>query len=120
MLERAEDLRRGGRRLRRGCWRRYGQGGNCELRGNSHFDSSYLVSDRTSAYVIETAGRDWAAREVEGRRRDLQRHDHRQTTGSAALARRAANGARIDFPAPFEDEAMVAAVGAHQRQTGGL
>jgi dipeptidase len=44
----------------------HGQGGNCELRGNSHFDSSYLVSDRTSAYVIETAGRDWVARKVEG------------------------------------------------------
>ena len=24
---------------------RFGQGGNCELRGNSHFDSSYMVSD---------------------------------------------------------------------------
>jgi dipeptidase len=45
---------------------RHGQGGNCELRGNSHFDSSYLVSDRHTAFVIETAGRDWAAREVKG------------------------------------------------------
>jgi hypothetical protein len=44
----------------------HGQGGNCELRGNSHFDSSYLVSDKSSAYVIESAGREWAARKVEG------------------------------------------------------
>ena len=44
----------------------HGQGGNCELRGNSHFDSSYLVSDKTSAVVIESAGRQWAARKVEG------------------------------------------------------
>src|SRR3990172_9980189 len=44
----------------------HGQGGNCELRGNSHFDSSYLVSDRSAAYVGETAGRDWVARKGEG------------------------------------------------------
>ena len=44
----------------------FGQGGNCELRGNSHFDGSFIVSDRTGAVVIETAGRQWAAREVKG------------------------------------------------------
>jgi hypothetical protein len=44
----------------------FGQGGNCELRGNSHFDGSFIVSDRTGAVVIETAGRHWAAREVKG------------------------------------------------------
>jgi dipeptidase len=44
----------------------YGQGGNCELRGNSHFDGSFIVSDRDRAVVIETAGRHWAVREVKG------------------------------------------------------
>src|SRR6185295_4599140 len=42
----------------------YGQGGNCELRGNSHFDGSFIVSDQDGAVVIETAGKEWAAREV--------------------------------------------------------
>src|SRR5262245_49334668 len=45
---------------------RFGQGGNSELRGNAHFDSSYLVSDRDRAIVIETAGRHWAVRPVDG------------------------------------------------------
>ena len=42
----------------------YGQGGNCELRGNSHFDGSFIVSDQDGAVVVETAGNEWAAREV--------------------------------------------------------
>jgi dipeptidase len=44
----------------------FGQGGNCELRGNSHFDGSFIVSDKTGAVILETAGREWAAREVKG------------------------------------------------------
>jgi len=43
---------------------RYGQGGSAELKGNSHFDSSYIMSDRQEAYVLETAGRKWAVRKV--------------------------------------------------------
>jgi dipeptidase len=44
----------------------HGQGGNCELRGNSHFDGSFIVADRDGAVVIETAGKEWATREVSG------------------------------------------------------
>jgi secernin len=43
---------------------RFGQGGNCELQGNSHWDSSYLISDSEEAWVLETAGREWAAKKV--------------------------------------------------------
>jgi dipeptidase len=43
---------------------RYGQGGNCELPGNSHWDSSYLISDKQEAWILETAGREWAAKKV--------------------------------------------------------
>lgn len=42
----------------------FGQGGNCELSGNSHFDGSYLIADPNEAWVLETAGRQWAARQV--------------------------------------------------------
>lgn len=42
----------------------YGQGGNCELSGNSHFDSSYIFSDSREAYLLETAGREWAAKKI--------------------------------------------------------
>jgi secernin len=43
----------------------YGQGGNAELKGNSHFDSSYIMADQEEAYVLETAGRRWAVKKVE-------------------------------------------------------
>jgi dipeptidase len=44
---------------------RYGQGGNCEVIGNSHWDSSYLISDTSEAWILETAGREWAAKKAE-------------------------------------------------------
>jgi hypothetical protein len=43
----------------------YGQGGSAELKGNSHFDSSFLMADPAEACVLETAGRKWAVRRVE-------------------------------------------------------
>lgn len=43
----------------------YGQGGSAELKGNSHFDSSFLMSDREEAYILETAGRKWAVKRVD-------------------------------------------------------
>jgi dipeptidase len=94
----------------------HGQGGNCELRGNSHFDSSYLVSDRHSAYVIETAGRDWVAREVEGVGAISNAMTiHRDWRDSSTALEPNGNG-KIDFQKTFEDEEKVAAVGARQRQ----
>ena len=44
---------------------KYGQGGNCEMSGNSHFDSSFLMSDTNEAYILETAGRDWAVKRID-------------------------------------------------------
>ena len=43
----------------------YGQGGSAELKGNSHFDSSFLISDTSEAYILETAGRKWAVKKIE-------------------------------------------------------
>ena len=43
----------------------YGQGGSAELKGNSHFDSSFILSDPDEAYILETAGREWAVKKVE-------------------------------------------------------
>jgi secernin len=48
-----------------GLLEKYGQGGSAELKGNSHFDSSFLMSDASEAYVLETAGREWAVREID-------------------------------------------------------
>ncbi|MDO9302859.1 MAG: C69 family dipeptidase [Anaerolineales bacterium] len=44
---------------------KYGQGGSAEMKGNSHFDSSFLMSDMSEAYILETAGRNWALRKIE-------------------------------------------------------
>jgi len=43
----------------------YGQGGSAELKGNSHFDSSFLMADTHEAYILETAGRKWAVSQIE-------------------------------------------------------
>ncbi len=91
----------------------HGQGGNCELRGNSHFDSSYLVSDKSSAYVIESAGREWAARKVEG----VGAISNALTIGSdwqrCSLPQNG-NG-RTDFAAAYADESRAASGVARQQ-----
>jgi secernin len=50
--------------LMTGLLEQYGQGGSAELKGNSHFDSSFLMSDTEEAWILETAGRKWAARRI--------------------------------------------------------
>ena len=44
---------------------KYGQGGSAEMKGNSHFDSSFLMADTREAYILETAGRKWAMKKIE-------------------------------------------------------
>ena len=43
----------------------YGQGGSAEMKGNSHFDSSFLMADTREGYILETAGRKWAVKQIE-------------------------------------------------------
>lgn len=46
---------------------RNGQGGPCSAeRPSSRYDNSFLIADPDGAYVLETAGRAWAAQEVRG------------------------------------------------------
>jgi secernin len=63
-LERAKDCREA-IDLMTGLLETYGQGGSAEMKGNSHFDSSFLMSDTHEAYILETAGRQWAVRRIE-------------------------------------------------------
>lgn len=38
----------------------YGQGGNCGFDHDFYYDNAFLVMDRKSLYVLETAGKKWA------------------------------------------------------------
>jgi secernin len=42
------------------------QGGNGAYKGEVYYDNSYLVADFTEAWIVETAGRRWAARRATG------------------------------------------------------
>ncbi len=43
----------------------YGQGGNGAYRGSMHYHNSFLITDGDSSYILETAGRQWAWKQVE-------------------------------------------------------
>ncbi len=42
----------------------FGQGGNCAFRGSLTYHNSFLIADPTEAYVLETAGKNYAVKQV--------------------------------------------------------
>lgn len=44
--------------------KKYGQGGNCGFTHPFYYDNSFMIADSTSAWVLETAGKEWAAERV--------------------------------------------------------
>jgi secernin len=91
----------------------FGQGGNCELRGNSHFDGGFLVSDQQGAVVIQTAGKQWASHRVEDIASISNVHSIRNNWDRSSLA---ADGEKVDFRQAFSDETKVYCAGSDERQ----
>jgi secernin len=44
----------------------YGQGGNCGFQHKMYYHNSFIIADPRTAWVLETAGTQWAARQVKG------------------------------------------------------
>jgi len=57
---------------------KYGQGGNCGLVNKMNYDNSYLIADTKTAWILETAGEQWAAIQV----KDVGAISNRITIGS--------------------------------------
>ena len=93
----------------------YGQGGNCQMMGNYAFDSGLLVADQSEAYVVNGAGRHWAARRVSGVEAISNRYQVRDNWDLSSL--QPDNGAKPDFRALFADESLETSCGASERES---
>lgn len=43
---------------------KYGQGGNCGFDKRFFYDNSFLIGDRKTAFILETAGKTWTMKEI--------------------------------------------------------
>ncbi len=96
----------------------YGQGGNCQMMGNYWFDSGLLIGDRKEAWVVNCAGRQWAARQV----KDVMAISNRyQITDDWDLSSLTANGGgKPNFRAMFADETKEHGCASMERESAAM
>jgi dipeptidase len=92
----------------------YGQGGNVQMMGNFKFDSGFLVSDRTEAWVVNCAGKHWAARRARSTEAISNRY---QITTDWELSSLPSGGDKGDFRALFADPVKEHDAGANERES---
>jgi dipeptidase len=94
--------------------KQFGQGGNCEIGGNSHFDINYLLADPKEAWVLETAGREWAARKV----KDIGSISNAFIIGNDWDRSSQENQAeKVDWGTKFGDQDYIPKLGTRERQS---
>ncbi len=93
----------------------YGQSGNSQFYGHFFCDTGILVSDRAEAYVVNCAGRHWAARKVGDVMAISNRYQITDDWDLSSLP--FDNGAKPDFRATFADEKAEEEVAASRRES---
>lgn len=93
---------------------KYGQGGNVQMMGNFCFDGGFLVADRVEAWVVNCAGRHWAARRAHGTEAISNRY---QIGADWEISSLPASGSKADFRALFADSKREYEVGADERES---
>lgn len=92
----------------------HGQGGRAGFHDRRfHYDNSFLVADASEAWQVETAGRDWVAREV----RDQQGISNCLSIRADHDLRRPTVAAATDVAGRWDTRVMPRLAGAHARAT---
>ena len=92
----------------------FGQGGNTQMMGNFAFDSGLLVADTSEAYVINCAGKQWAAKKVSDVYAISNRYQITDDWDLSSLKQN--NGSKQNFNKLFEDPEKPDSVCATQRE----
>ncbi|MES0873400.1 C69 family dipeptidase [Sinimarinibacterium thermocellulolyticum] len=97
---------------------RHGQGGPAGYKDRGFcYDSSFIVADAGEAWILETAGRDWAARRIESRGAISNALTIRRDYEQASTA---VSAARLDFAQRFDTRLMPAFACADARRRRAL
>jgi dipeptidase len=80
----------------------HGQGGNCTVHGEEYYNNSFLVADHEEAWVLETVGKRWAARQVKDVR-SISNCLSIQEEWDLASVGEARSGRKLNFTREYSD-----------------